>query len=234
MMCEGVTAASAAALPSDHHRGWTDGVRMPRLWRGITSLIPLAKWAKLIAASLLVAGMWTTASAAGEDPADFIRLLGNQGLEVIRSNETLGQKAAYFHQMLHEDFDLTRISQFVLGPYWRIVTDEQRQEFRNLLSDHLVRFYGERFAQYGGESLRVTGSRTYPFRAIVMSQIIRPQAPPLEVDWELRVSRGHYRICDVTVDGVSMAMTQRSEFAAIIQRGGGQVGNLLVLMRDEI
>jgi phospholipid transport system substrate-binding protein len=101
------------------------------------------------------------------------------------------------------------------------------------LEDYLVRFYGQRFAQYGGESLRVTGSQTDPAGVIVTSQIIRPQGPPIEVDWRLGVSDGRYKISDVVVDGVSMALTHRSDFAAIIQRNGGQVTGLLATMREE-
>ena len=101
------------------------------------------------------------------------------------------------------------------------------------MADYLVRFYGQWFAQYGGNSLRVTGSRTDPSGVIVTSQIIRPQGLPIEVDWRLGVSDGRYRISDVFVDGVSMALTQRSEFEAIIQRNGRQMAGLLATMREE-
>lgn len=46
-----------------------------------------------------------------------------------------------------------------------------------------MRVYSERFAQYRGEALRVTGSRSDPEGAIVTSEIVRPQgAPPIKVD----------------------------------------------------
>jgi len=191
---------------------------------------------RVIAAALVVvAGILAAPgpAAAGEYPADFISALGNQGLAVIRSNAAIDQKAAYFHQVLRQDFDLARISRFGLGPYWRVASERERQEFASLLEDHLVRFYGRRFAEYGGESLRVTGSRTDHDGVIVTSQIIRPQGSPIAVEWRLGLSDGRYRISDVIVDGVSMALTQRSEFAATIQRNGGQVAGLLAALRSE-
>jgi len=189
----------------------------------------------IVAVFVVVAGMMATPgpAAAGEYPADFISALGNQGLAVIRSNAAIDQKAAYFHQMLRQDFDLARISRFGLGPYWRAASEREQQEFSRLLEDHLVRFYGRRFAEYGGESLRVTGSRADPDGVIVSSQIIRPQGLPIAVDWRLGLSDGRYKIADVIVDGVSMALTQRSDFAAMIQRNGGQVAGLLAAMRAE-
>ena len=54
-------------------------------------------------------------SAAADDaPIAFIRALGNQALSVIRSDMPLAEKAAYFRQMIHRDFDLTGICRFVL------------------------------------------------------------------------------------------------------------------------
>jgi phospholipid transport system substrate-binding protein len=161
-------------------------------------------------------------------------ILGNQGLAVIRSSANLDQKATYFHQMLRQDFALTDISRFVLGPYWRVASGAQRREFRSLFEDYLVHYYGQRFALYGGDNLRVNGSRSGPAGVIVTSQIIRPQGPSIEVDWQLTVSNGRYRISDVSIDGVSMALTQRSEFAAIVQRNGGRVAGLLTTMREAI
>lgn len=171
-------------------------------------------------------------AAASENPAQFIGTLGDQGLEVIRSAATPAQKLTYFRQMLRQDFDLPDISRFVLGTYWRVASQPQRQEFRSLIENHLLHFFGERLSQYGGESFSVTGSRTDPACIIVTSQIIRPQEAPIDVDWQLSLRDGRYKVSDVVVDGVSMALTQRSEVLAIIQRNGGQVAGLLATIRD--
>lgn len=187
----------------------------------------LMTWFALLAA----AAPFPTAAAAGPD--DFIRTLGNQAIEVIRSGASPDQKSASFHRALHQDFDLRSISGFVLGPYWRSASEPERQQFKDLLEAHLVRFYGQRLAEYNGESLRVIASRTEPERAIVSSEIIRPQGPPIKVDWRLNTRNGLYKITDVNVDGVSMALTQRSEFAGLIQRNGGQLAGLLANMGEE-
>ena len=149
---------------------------------------------------------------------------------MIRSNAALPQKGAYFHKVLHQHFDISAICRFVLGPYWRTATEPQRQEFKTLLEAYLTRFYGERFAKYNGEDLRVTGSRPFPSGEIVTSQIVRPQGPPIQVDWRLASENGSYRITDVVVDGVSMTLTHRAEFASMIRRSGGQMAGLLTAM----
>jgi len=141
-------------------------------------------------------------------------------------------KRAYFHQLLSQDFDLLAISRFVLGSYWRVASEPERQEFQQLFEYHVMMSYGPRLADYQAQGLRVVGKRLDPLGLIVMSQIVRPQgAAAIPVDWRLSVSDGVYKVSDIVIDGISMAATQRSEFAQAIQRNGGQVQSLLATMR---
>jgi phospholipid transport system substrate-binding protein len=171
-------------------------------------------------------------AAADEAPVAFIHELGTQAVSVLRAPTPLFEKAAYFDQLVRQDFDLRGICRFVLGPYWRVSSPAERQQFCDGFADRLVRFYGRQLAQSGNGDFVVTGNRTDPTGVIVTSQIVRPQAAPIGVDWRLGVSDGHYKIEDVAIDGVSMTLTERSEIAAQIARDGGQVEMLLAAMRE--
>ena len=70
--------------------------------------------------------------------------------------------------------------------------------------------------------------------AIVQSQIAQNGgAPPVKVDWRVSSGAAGEKITDVVVEGVSMALTERQQFASIIQRGGGQIEPLLKLLREK-
>jgi phospholipid transport system substrate-binding protein len=191
---------------------------------------------RLLATAIFV--LFTGSASAFSAPADtgtaeFVRTLGNEALGVIRADMPPAQKQAFFHQLLQQNFDLPGIARFVLGPHWRTASEPEKQEFLRLFEDYIVRVYSERFAQYRGETLQVTGSRTDPEGAIVTSEIIRPGgAPPIKVDWRLTARDGLYKISDVIIDGVSMGVTERSEIAAMIQRSGGMQG-LFAMMSEK-
>jgi phospholipid transport system substrate-binding protein len=171
---------------------------------------------------------------AAADPAALITTLGNRALEVLGKNATPAQRVARFHELFREDFDVPGIARFVLGRYWKTATPEQQEEFVRLFEDYIALVYSNQLAPYSGETLRVTGSRTNAGEAIVATEIIRPTgAPPVKVDWHLTDRNGTYKISDVAIDGISMAVTQRSEFASVIQRNGGQVGSLIARLREK-
>jgi phospholipid transport system substrate-binding protein len=71
---------------------------------------------------------------------------------------------------------------------------------------------------------------------VVASQIVQPDgAPPVRVDWIVRKDGGGFRIADVSVEGVSMVLTQKQEFAAVIERsGGGGVTALNKAIQDKL
>ncbi|HTV45093.1 MAG TPA: ABC transporter substrate-binding protein [Stellaceae bacterium] len=173
--------------------------------------------------------------AAAADPAAVITDLGNQALKVLGKNVDPNTRVARFRQLFTTDFDVPGIARFVLGRYWHIATPQQQQEFVRLFTNYIALVYSNQLAEYAGERLSVIGSRAAPDGSLVTSEILRPNgAPPAKVDWLLTRHAGTYKIDDVIVEGVSMAVTQRSEFASVIQRHGGQVEGLITALRQKI
>ena len=189
----------------------------------------------LILSLAMIAGAAVTslAGAAAETPAEFIGTLGNAVLAEMRSSASLDQKETYFRQMLRQDFDLEGICRFVLGPYVRTATPEQRQEFIPLLENHIMRSQGRKLAESGGGEFHVTGSRNVPNGVLVTGQIITTEGTRVEVDFQLGLVGGVYKIQDVAIDDVSMALSYRNEIASMIESRGGQLETVLAALREE-
>jgi phospholipid transport system substrate-binding protein len=172
------------------------------------------------------------------DPSALISQLVGQAINVIvDKNETENQRETKFRSLLQSGFDIPRISRFVLGRYWNAASEAQRKEFSQLFEDWIVRTYSARFAQYSGEKIQVVGTRNEgPTTTVVVSQFVSPTgAPPAKVEWVVRKSGdSDYTVVDVSVEGVSMALTQRDEIAAVADRNGGTVDGLNRAMQDKI
>jgi phospholipid transport system substrate-binding protein len=99
----------------------------------------------------------------------------------------------------------------------------------------IVETYARRFSEYSGQTFGITGARPEGERDVkVQSEIRRPDGPPVAVTWRVRDRGGSFEIVDVEVEGVSMGVTQRNEFSAVIQRNGGSIDALLDAMRQQI
>jgi len=185
----------------------------------------------LLLALCLAAG---TAFAAA-DPGQTVVDLGNRTLQLLNQKQLPEQeRQSKFRALWREGFDGNYISRVIAGPYWRTANEQQRQDFVKALEDYIVRVYSQRFEQYSGEQFKMLKATPQGEEALVNSQIIRPNGgPPVKVDWRLRKQGGDYKIVDVIVEGISMVTTQRDEFTAVAQRGGGQLEALTKALREK-
>ena len=86
-------------------------------------------------------------------------------------------------------------------------------------------------SQFGGEKFIVKNSRKIEKNDYVVSSEIIPQkGPEIKVEWRLRNKESNFKIIDVIIEGVSMVITQRDEFSSIIQRSGGNIYELLIIL----
>ncbi|MGH7123330.1 MAG: MlaC/ttg2D family ABC transporter substrate-binding protein, partial [Stellaceae bacterium] len=129
-------------------------------------------------AAVLAAGISslpTAQSAPSKDAETFIGNLANEALKDLSDKLPEQELERRFKALLDKNFDMPRISRFVLGRYWNAATDKEKQDFQSLFEAYVVRAYSIRFSEYSGETVKVTGSRSdSPENAVVASQITQP------------------------------------------------------------
>lgn len=182
----------------------------------------------------------TASSAASPpvNPADavaFMNQLWDRAAELLNKKTDPAIREARFRELFQQEFDAPGIARFVLGRYWQTASEEEQQEFVKLFEDYVVFVYTVRLSDFSGQTFKVRGSRSDGDGVIVSADVITPgNSAPLRIDWRLVTDdKGTYKINDVIVEGVSMTATQRSEFASVVQRNGGQVRSLIAMMREK-
>ena len=194
----------------------------------------LAAVAVFAAASALPAAI-RPAQAQDAGAAAFIQKLGDRAIQTFSDKADKARAKEKFRTLLVEGFDVPYIGRWVLGRHWNVATEPQKQEYLGLFEKMIVDAYAGRFAEYSGETFKISGTRSEgEGDSSVTTQIVRPSGPPVNVDWRVRKAGATYKIIDVVVEGVSMGVTQRSEFASVIQSSGGQFDGLLKALRSKV
>lgn len=189
----------------------------------------------LLLAALAIAAVFSFAQPARADEAsDFIEGLGKKALSSLTAPDLAkAEREKRVRSLLRSYFDVNTIARFTLGPNWRNATEAEKSEYAKLFENMIVGTYAQRFSEYSGQELKVGKSTKASERdTVVSSQIVQKDGPPVAVDWRVRKSGEGLKIIDVIVEGVSMSVTQRSDFAAVIQSGGGKVQALLDSLRQ--
>ena len=142
-----------------------------------------------------------------------------------------------FRQLIDEVVDVPRVTGFVLGKYARAILPSQRQAFEVAFRDYAEGVYQNRLGDYHGETLKVIGSLARKPGDVVVNTVIigGKTSAPLQVGWRVIAAAGGWRVIDVQVKGVWLAITQQQDFVSSIDNAGGDVGVLTAqLQRDAV
>ena len=179
-----------------------------------------------VCATLTVPGLLLAAVSpqAVEGAAAFIARLADQAITILRSSSNkMENREAQFRDLLSAGFDMPFIARFVLGKHWRKATPQQRVDYQALFREFILKSYSRRLGGYSGEAFTIAGAKAAGKKDVmVKTRIEQPGGRPIIAVWRVRPHNGQYKIIDIMVEGISMAVTQRSEFNAVVRQQGMQ------------
>lgn len=167
---------------------------------------------------------------ASQGAFKFVQATADAGLKFLSNpSATMTEKKAQFRKLLDNSFDLDTIGRFALGRYWNSATPAQQRDYLTQFRRMVVDVYANRFGDYKGQKFETKSFRSISDTDTLVTSFIHPVGggEDIQVDWRVRLKGGKYKIVDVLVAGVSMSVTQRSDFASVIQRGGGNIDVLI-------
>lgn len=176
---------------------------------------------------LLFAYGAASSAKATSSAEEVVKTTANQVLAKLRSErETLRQKPTELYRLVNQliipHFDFRRMSQWVLGRYWRTASEDQRKEFIVQFRTLLVRTYATALLEYSDQDIQYmpvqapNGAKT----VTVKTKVERPGTSPIPINYSMHVHDGTWKVFDVAVDGVSLVSTYRSTFASQIRQDG--------------
>jgi phospholipid transport system substrate-binding protein len=184
---------------------------------------------KFLIASLACLMVLALPARAQQDlgPEELVRKVTQDVLDAIRSDKQLAAGDKQKALKLAEEkvlplIDFEEATRLAVGRAWAQVTPEQRmklvEEFRRML----VRTYSNAISAYEGQTMQVLPARMKPgdTEVTVHNRYIRAGGKPLPVDYQMHKTAEGWKIYDITVEGVSLVLTYRSEFDAIVKQEG--------------
>jgi phospholipid transport system substrate-binding protein len=184
----------------------------------------MSKLLAFLSAILLASGAWAQELA----PDELVKKITEDVLAAIKSDKQLAagdkQKALKLaEEKVLPYIDFEEATRLAVGRAWAQATPEQKKklvsEFRNML----VRTYSNAIEAYQGQTLKVLPSRSSKDSkddTTVRTQFIRAGGQPLPIDFQMRKTDKGWKVYDISVEGVSLVLTYRSEFDAVVKQEG--------------
>ncbi|HEX4533195.1 MAG TPA: ABC transporter substrate-binding protein [Rhizomicrobium sp.] len=180
----------------------------------------------------LTMGGLGAARAAGTPAEAFVQTNVQKGFDILNNKGlSQAQRDSQFRSFLESLTDSQRIANFTLGNAKRSASPADVAAFTNAFRDYAFAIYESRLSKYSGQTLTVTGStERAPGDFVVTTKMVDPNASqrqPLEIDFRVSNTGGHFVVIDASVEGVWLAIEERDQFAAFMNDNGGNIQSLI-------
>ena len=160
-------------------------------------------------------------------PDQLVQKITDEVLASVKSDKDLAAGDKQKALKLAEDkilpyIDFEHATRLAVGRAWSQATPEQKKKLVGEFRSMLVRTYSNGIGAYQGQTLKVLPARgkADPEDTTVRTQFVRPGGQPLPIDFAMRKTDKGWKVYDITVEGVSLVLTYRSEFDAVVKQEG--------------
>lgn len=169
------------------------------------------------------------------DAAAFVNAFAQKGIsDILTAAIPNTEKQVRFRDTFKTYFDIPAIGRFVLARFAKAASPPELERFNTLFEDVIVYTWSRRFSEYNGQTLKVTGQQPDGGEGVlVKSTILGNASGSFGVDWRLRKRSDGFKVLDIIVEGVSMAITYRQDYSTVISQSGS-FGGLLAQMEKQV
>jgi len=185
-----------------------------------------------VAAAAAGSGRAWADTAAAAATAFIDKLLDDLAV-VLNGSELQQNRRARLASIVDSAVDAAAVARFCIGRFWPVATTEQRRDYLELFHRVLLTSVTGRLGEYKGVTYALGRTTPRDGDFVVSTIVTRPGDAPNNVDWLVSMASGSPKIVDLIAEGISLRMTQRSDYATYLARNNYDVQSLINAMRQQ-
>ena len=171
---------------------------------------------------------------ATADARAMIQSTGTAMLQIAEGGGAGPAKQSQLQQLIYANVDVDSVGRFVLGRYWRVATEQQRQDYMNTFRQLLVYAVTAQASGFQGAKFTVGQADQRDVGTVVDTIVNVPGKPTAHVQWVVSSVKGRPMITDILAEGTSLRLTERNDYAGVISQHGGNIQALIDAMHRQL
>ncbi|MCR5506392.1 MAG: ABC transporter substrate-binding protein [bacterium] len=165
-------------------------------------------------------------------------LIDDAIVKIFKTGVAKNDRVIPFRKVLNDNFDFDYISKFVLGVYGRGISDAQLSNFSKQFSELNVYSYVKKFESYTDSKIDVVdvqkGKKEGQYFVASKVRAMNSGDKDYDVDWRVVKVGDKYKVIDVIIEGVSMVMSYKNEYAPILKTAADEGKNPVEVLTEKI
>ena len=180
-------------------------------------------------------GLTQESFSYSSDPKQFIQEIVDEAKKVLVDSNTKEFKTKKLSELALKTVDIKGVAYYSLGSYRKEFSDEQMKEYLALFEKYFLKSFTSRLTDYSDPKIDVLSAEILnPKYTIVKSLLLATdKKPEVNIEWRVYTKNPDKPLIrDLIIEGLSLARTQKEEFASVIETNNGDVSKLFITLKE--
>ena len=162
-------------------------------------------------------------------PDVFVQSTVNRASAILSENISKEQKISELKKIAKETVDIKGIGFYTLGPIRKTLSQSQKDEYAILFENYFLKSFSSRLSEYTNPEINVLGKEILNKNYTIVNSLLvaTDKRPEIKIDWRIYTKKpDNPLIRDLIIEGLSLARTQKEEFASILSSNNNDINAL--------
>jgi len=192
---------------------------------------------KIFIIIFFILGLTHKSFSYSSDPKQFIQEVVDEAKQVLVATNSKEYKTKKLSEMALQTVDIKGVAYYSLGNYRKELNEEQMKEYLSLFEKYFLKSFTSRLTDYSDPKINVLSIEVLnPKYTIVKSLLLATdKKPAVNIEWRVYTKNPDKPLIrDLIIEGLSLARTQKEEFASVIDANGGDITKLFITLKEFI
>ena len=184
---------------------------------------------------ILFFGLAHKSFAYSSDPKQFITEIVDEAKELLIATNTKEFRTKKLSEIALKSVDIKGVAYYSLGSYRKKLNDEQMKEYLSLFEKYFLKSFTSRLADYSDPKIDVLSAEVVNEKYTIVKSLLQgtDKKPEVKIDWRIYTKNPDKPLIrDLIIEGLSLARTQKEEFASVIESNNGDVSKLFITLKE--
>ena len=187
--------------------------------------------------SFLALFLFLSSFSSAIEPDVFVQSTVNRASQTLSKDISKKEKMLELQELAKDTVDINGIGFYTLGKYRKEISDEQKKRYSKLFKDYFLKSFSSRLSEYSNPKINVISKDKKNDKYTIVSSILvaTEDRPEVKIDWRIYTKDPEKPLIrDLIIEGLSLARTQKEEFASIIKSNDNNIDALFVSLQKFI
>tara|TARA_A100001234_G_scaffold2313_1_gene1878 strand:- start:1379 stop:1969 length:591 start_codon:yes stop_codon:yes gene_type:complete len=169
------------------------------------------------------------------EPDIFVQSTVNRASKILSDNISKEKKMAELQIIAKETVDIRGIGFYTIGQNRKNLNDEQKKKYSELFEKYFLKSFSSRLAEYTNPEIDVKSKEVLNENYTIVYSVLKAtnERPEVKIDWRIYTKdQKNPLIRDLIIEGLSLARTQKEEFASILNSNDGDINALFKTLNE--